>query len=185
VLDLRTQYVTGFGALPHVAIAAPHDGEFGPDEVARLGAARTPSVHVACMGIADLYEDGGPTAALLRWVAMVIARPADARRENEASAGDLAALVAIRIVHELRETVYAAQLERPARVRARNLYGSEAARAGYRLWGIEWQAPARIRPADLDPELNPFALHVTEYDFAPADGTIDTTTDAEIEHEEP
>lgn len=179
MLDLRTQYVTAFEALPHVALAAPHDGEFGPDEVTRLGGLRTPAVYVACMGGQE-HEDGGPSSSMLRWVAMVLARPPDAVREGEKSAGDVAALIALRIVHELSESSFPASLERATGVRSRNLFGADGARKGYRLWAVTWMAPTRIRPADLDPMLDPFRLLVTEYDLGPADGTIDTTTNTDL-----
>ncbi len=184
MLELRSQYVAAFGALPLVALAAPHDGEFGPEEVARLGAAKTPAVYVACLGVAQEYEDSGPAAAVLRWAAMVIARAPDAVREEKASAGDVAALVALRIVRELRVTAFGASLELAGNVRARNLFGADAARRGYRLWAVTWTAPTTLEPEDLDPELHPFlALH-TAYDFGPADETVDLEAIIEPEHDD-
>lgn len=183
MLDLRAQYLARFGAIKPVAQAIAHDGELDDDEVERIGVARTPAVILTCLGMAGVLEDSGPTAAWLRWVAVVIARAPDSVRASRASAGDVAALIALRVVHELAQgDPFAAALERAADVRAQNLVGTRAARKGYVLWAVTWRQPTEIRPAELDAVLDEFGFLHTDIRLAPVEegDPVDTSTDLDL-----
>lgn len=181
MLDLRTEYCARFGAFPGVVQCEPHDGEFDADEIARLGAQRTPAIFVACVGVGDVLDESGPAAAELAWTAMIVARGPDAVREGQDSAGDIAALLAIRITAELRDPAaapFAAALTMPSKVRAANLFGSAAARKGWRLWAVTWTQATSIRPDELDAVLDDYLLQHTAYPGLPdetgAPSAIDT-----------
>lgn len=182
MFDLRTQYLARFGALAGVQSCEAHDGEFDSSEVARLGAAKTPAIYVACMGESEVLDETGETGAVLTWLAMVVARGPDGVREGHATGGDVAAALALRIVAELSEgDSFPAARTRPAKVRSRNLYGSDAARKGYRLWAVSWEQAATIRPDELEPVLHDYARQHTEYPNLP-DGSGDpTAVDVELQ----
>lgn len=173
--ELRDQYLVACAALPTVAVCVAHDGELDDAEVARVGVAASPAVLVTCLGVEETVSELAPGAGRCRWVAVVLARPPDAVRCEYASAGDLAAVIALRIVRLLETGVFGASLERATNVRAANLVGTTAARRGYALWAVTWTAPTVLEHEG--PELHPLRLIHT--DVAQA-GTVVMTARAEV-----
>lgn len=167
MIGLRDQYVARFGALPAVKHAAPHDGAFGDDEVARAGAARTPTIRVTCIGLRGTVDICGEAAGTLIWAAYVVARSPDRVGEGQDSAGDIAALIALRIAAELEEGAgFSESLARPERVTARNLFASSRGAAkGHVIWLVSWDQDVLLPRDGLDAILNDLATVATDFDL--------------------
>lgn len=180
MIELRDEYVTRFGALAGVELCAAHDGEFRADEVARLGAAKTPAVYVACAGMEREQGYDGPLIGALSWVAFVVVRSPDAVREEQRTAGDLAGVISLAIVYELlRGTAFAHGAEQATKVRARNLFGTSAAKSGFILWAVTWIQSAEILPDAAAPVYANFRRMVADFDLPPEDG-VDLTGEADL-----
>lgn len=175
MLALRDQYVERFGAIPAVELCTAHDGEFRDGEVERLGGAKTPGVYVACMGLVEDDELGnaGVLQATLAWVAFVLTRSPDAVREVRRSSGDVAALIALAIVHELvRGEHFEAAWSPATALRCQNLFGTSSAKKGHTLWAVTWHQSTEITPEGLEAVLNPFRTFHTDVDVD-QDGNVD------------
>lgn len=175
MLALRDQYVERFNTIPAVQLCTAHDGEFRDGEVERLGGAKTPGVYVACMGLVedDELDVAGPLQATLAWVAFVLVRSPDAIREARASAGDLAALIALAIVYQLtRGDAFPAALARAKSFRAQNLFGTASAKRGHTLWAVTWHQSTEITPEGLEAVLAAFRTFHTDVDVD-QDGVVD------------
>lgn len=181
--SLRAQYVERIRGLPGVVRCVAHDGELDDAEVARIGAQQTPAVYLSCLGARDATDELGGRSARLRWVAVVIARPPDRRRDEYDSAGDVAALIAMRIAYELAHgEPFGAALDRPADVRAANLVGARAQARGYALWAVTWEQSTEITPEELEPVLHDLRLIHTDYDLPPHPG-VDMSSDTVMTEE--
>lgn len=171
MIELRQSYVDRFAALPAVQQCAPHDGEFRAEEVARLGAPRTPAVFVACLGLIAMLDQSGPPAGQLQWAAFVVTRSPDGVRESARSGGDVGALIALRIAAELfGGPVFDASLDAPDRIRAQNLFATSSASKGFGLWAVTWQQSTTIPPATVDQWLNDLAVVHADFDLPNAAG---------------
>lgn len=171
MIELRQSYVDRFASLPAVQQCAAHDGEFRAEEVARLGAPRTPAVFVACLGLIAMLDQSGPPAGQLQWAAFVLVRSPDRVREDARSGGDVAALIALRIAAELEGgDAFDASLDAPDRIRAQNLFATSAASKGFILWAVTWQQSTTIPPATVDVWLNDLAVVHTDFDLPPVEG---------------
>ena len=171
MIVLRDQYVERFAALPGLQLhSAAHDGEFRQGEVARLGG-RSPAVYVACVGVPEVLDDPGELQARLAWAAFIVTRDADAIRLTKKTGGDLGALTALAILHELeRGADFPAATEAARKMKAQNLFGTDAAREGFTLWAVTWQQATTITPEGLAAALDALRTVHTDMDVSPEEG---------------
>lgn len=166
MIALRDAYVTAFGALPGVRKAIAHDEDVNEAELKRIGSKATPVVYVVCLGT-DPAEYATEGVATHRFAAVVAADRSAAAREDSASKGDLAAVIALRIAYELvvhdglpEAAADALTRQSPTDVRTRNESGTDLARAGYSVWVATWRVQAPLTPEDVELVTRPLdAIH--------------------------
>lgn len=174
MIDLRDEYVTRFGAIEGIKTAEARDQMLDLAEIERLGAKRSPLVAVTCVS-APVNEDRDTELVLeCRWVAVVAAIAGDARRESQESRGDVAHLLAQRVIRELlRGDPFEAALSRADEVELANLSTTAVARKGYSLWGIAWRQDAGLDDTTTGTLEDLLRIH-TNFDTT-GDGTPETS----------
>lgn len=189
-LAFRAAVVAAIGAgIPALRTCEPHGGRFDVGELQRY-AARAPAVLVACTGVGDVHEQAAAAVAMLRWVAVVIARdvPAVAAQTDPV-------VVHVPAVHRdaqmlvLSESLLGiisgnrwgmSSTHRPQRIRGDNLYSGQLDKKGIAVWALSWDQAIDHEPIDVS-TLDAFETFCYEVDMAPPDDQIDIEGKVELE----
>lgn len=186
MIALRDELVARFAGLPGVVLAVAHDEDVDEDEIHRIGHAKTPAVLVVHLG-ADSPEvlPGEGVMAKHRWAAIVLATRGDAQELARDSRGDAAQIIGLRIAYELAAgDRFAAEHDRPEKVRVHNASNVKTARLGVAVAVVEWVHEGPIDPDDLVLELQ--ALEIVTGTITPDEGpeTVATAGSVGVEEEQ-
>lgn len=168
ILALRTAIVDAIDTgIPALRTCQAHGGRFDVEELRRW-AIQAPAVVVACLGSKDVNTYSGQVVGRLQFVAYVITAGTSAAPRSEAIltlAESVAALAA--------NNAWAyADAQAPAEIRIDNLYSGTLDKQGVALWAVTWTQRVDLEVFDSS-TLDDFDTLYTDYDTAPADGTLE------------
>lgn len=150
-LDLRRAIVADLAAkLPAVTVAGL-GGRLDEAELARL-AVRSPSVHVALMGVDGLGSKGGAPLATFSLAAIIVC--GTGKKGEPAEEGALALVGAV--LEALEGNRFGCDVEAPASVRAENLYSGDLDAGHSALWAVTWNQGVDVSNNIRRPELDDF-----------------------------
>lgn len=150
-VDLRRAIVADLAAkLPAVTVEGL-GGQLNEAELARL-AVRSPSVHVALMGVDGLVSKGGAPLATFSLAAIIVC--GTGKKGEPAEEGALALVGGV--LEALEGNRFGCDVEAPASVRAENLYSGELEAGHSALWAVTWKQGVDVSNNIKRPELDDF-----------------------------
>lgn len=164
-------------ALPQLTNVYTHGGRFTLEDLKRI-AVRAPTALVACLGIADVENEGGQNVAEVQWgVFVVTAGTSQQGRDTEA----------LTVVEAVANVVGGnswqdSSLSYPTSVRAENLYSPSLDAQGMALWAITWRQEIDLATTQVTDQ---FETLYANYDLAPQDEVFEATDVIELEQPSP
>lgn len=173
-LNLRDEFVIRFAALGGVRRATAHDEEFDLAELVRVGAKATPHILVTPMRIGEPFTTAGSVNAECTWAAVVITRRGDSRIEDNKSKGDVASIIAARVVRTLHDDGFSFACGKATKIEARNVSNAAKSDKGVTVWLVMWDQAAELNDTETV-VLNDLDAIVTRTDVS-GDGESDAST---------
>jgi phage gp37-like protein len=172
LVTLRTAIIDAIAtALPQLKEVKAHGGRFSLEELKAI-AARSPSVRVACLGVARILPGAACVTAETVWGVFVIAGAA-AQQSRDAAA--LALVAAIAPLVPLSTWGLETQVNGAEEVRGDNLFSRDIDRQGVAMWAITFRHTVDLNPVDVA-TLDDFLLLHVDYDHN-QDDSVDMTDD--------